>query len=309
MPALPSRTRATLFGLLAIVLWSSVVGLIRSVSEGLGPIGGAAMIYSVSAVFLLVALGVPKWRSFPRPYLIVGSLLFVSYEICLSLSLGYANTRLQAIEVGMINYLWPCFTVLMALAINGQKAKWWLLPGLLLSLFGIGWIMSGEGGWSPAQMLANVRSNPLSYALAFSGAVIWALYCNLTKKIAQGSNGVVLFIVLTALALWLKYAFSAESGMQFSAGVTVTLLCAGVAMGAGYAAWNVGILRGNMTLLATVSYFTPVLSAVFAALVLHTSLTASFWQGVAMVTLGSLICWRATRGNYRKLSAVVAMLN
>ncbi|BBO62691.1 TPA: aromatic amino acid DMT transporter YddG [Serratia marcescens] len=297
MPALPSRTRATLFGLLAIMLWSSVVGLIRSVSEGLGPIGGAAMIYSVSAVFLLVALGVPKWRSFPRPYLIVGSLLFVSYEICLSLSLGYANTRLQAIEVGMINYLWPCFTVLMALAINGQKAKWWLLPGLLLSLFGIGWIMSGEGGWSPAQMLANVRSNPLSYALAFSGAVIWALYCNLTKKIARGSNGVVLFIALTALALWLKYAFSAESGMQFSAGVTVTLLCAGVAMGAGYAAWNVGILHGNMTLLATVSYFTPVLSAVFAALVLHTSLTASFWQGVAMVTLGSLICWRATRGN------------
>ncbi|MGP2772969.1 aromatic amino acid DMT transporter YddG [Serratia marcescens] len=297
MPALPSRTRATLFGLLAIVLWSSVVGLIRSVSEGLGPIGGAAMIYSVSAVFLLVALGVPKWRSFPRPYLIVGSLLFVSYEICLSLSLGYANTRLQAIEVGMINYLWPCFTVLMALALNGQKAKWWLLPGLLLSLFGIGWIMSGEGGWSPAQMLANVRSNPLSYGLAFSGAVIWALYCNLTKKIAQGSNGVVLFIVLTALALWLKYAFSAESGMQFSAGVTVTLLCAGVAMGAGYAAWNVGILHGNMTLLATVSYFTPVLSAMFAALVLHTSLTANFWQGVAMVTLGSLICWRATRGN------------
>ncbi|CUY44080.1 TPA: aromatic amino acid DMT transporter YddG [Serratia marcescens] len=297
MPALPSRTRATLFGLLAIVLWSSVVGLIRSVSEGLGPIGGAAMIYSVSAVFLLAALGVPKWRSFPRPYLIVGSLLFVSYEICLSLSLGYANTRLQAIEVGMINYLWPCFTVLMALALNGQKAKWWLLPGLLLSLFGIGWIMSGEGGWSPAQMLANVRSNPLSYGLAFSGAVIWALYCNLTKKIAQGSNGVVLFIVLTALALWLKYAFSAESGMQFSAGVTVTLLCAGVAMGAGYAAWNVGILHGNMTLLATVSYFTPVLSAVFAALVLHTSLTVNFWQGVAMVTLGSLICWRATRGN------------
>lgn len=297
MPALPSRTRATLFGLLAIVLWSSVVGLIRSVSEGLGPIGGAAMIYSVSAVFLLVALGVPKWRSFPRPYLIVGSLLFVSYEICLSLSLGYANTRLQAIEVGMINYLWPCFTVLMALALNGQKAKWWLLPGLLLSLFGIGWIMSGEGGWSPAQMLANVRSNPLSYGLAFSGAVIWALYCNLTKKIAQGSNGVVLFIVLTALALWLKYAFSEESGMQFSLGVIVTLLCAGVAMGAGYAAWNVGILHGNMTLLATVSYFTPVLSAVFAALVLHTSLTANFWQGVAMVTLGSLICWRATRGN------------
>ncbi|TFZ51314.1 drug/metabolite DMT transporter permease [Serratia proteamaculans] len=297
MSSLPVSYKATLLGLLAILLWSSVVGLIRSVSEGLGPIGGAAMIYSVSAVFLLLALRLPNLRHFPRAYLILGSLLFVSYEICLSLSLGYANTRLQAIEVGMINYLWPCFTVLMALVFNGQKAKWWLLPGLLLSLFGIGWIMSGEGGWSPAQMLANVHSNPLSYSLAFGGAIIWALYCNLTKKIAQGHNGVVVFITLTAVALWVKYAFSSESGMQFTLPVTLTLLCAGMAMGAGYAAWNVGILHGNMTLLATVSYFTPVLSAVFAALVLNTALTASFWQGVLMVTLGSLICWRATRGN------------
>ncbi|HCT7987209.1 TPA: aromatic amino acid DMT transporter YddG [Serratia liquefaciens] len=297
MSSLPAQYKATLLGLLAILLWSSVVGLIRSVSEGLGPIGGAAMIYSVSAVFLLLALRMPNLRLFPRPYLLLGSLLFVSYEICLSLSLGYANTRLQAIEVGMINYLWPCFTVLMALVFNGQKAKWWLLAGLLLSLFGIGWIMSGEGGWSPAQMLENVRSNPLSYSLAFGGAVIWALYCNLTKKIAQGHNGVVLFITLTAVALWLKYAFSSESGMQFTLPVTLTLLCAGMAMGAGYAAWNVGILRGNMTLLATASYFTPVLSAVFAALVLNTALTANFWQGVVMVTAGSLICWRATRGN------------
>ncbi len=296
MSSLPASYKATLLGLLAILLWSSVVGLIRSVSEGLGPIGGAAMIYSVSAVFLLLALRLPNLRQFPRAYLILGSLLFVSYEICLSLSLGYAHTRLQAIEVGMINYLWPCFTVLMALLFNGQKAKWWLLPGLLLSLFGIGWIMSGEGGWSPAQMLANVRSNPLSYSLAFGGAVIWALYCNLTKKIAQGHNGVVLFITLTAVALWIKYAFSNESGMQFTLPVSLTLLCAGIAMGAGYAAWNVGILHGNMTLLATVSYFTPVLSAVFAALVLDTALNASFWQGVVMVTLGSLICWRATRG-------------
>lgn len=297
MSSLSAQYKATLLGLLAILLWSSVVGLIRSVSEGLGPIGGAAMIYSVSAVFLLLALRMPNLRLFPRPYLLLGSLLFVSYEICLSLSLGYANTRLQAIEVGMINYLWPCFTVLMALVFNGQKARWWLLPGLLLSLFGIGWIMSGEGGWSPAQMLENVRSNPLSYSLAFGGAVIWALYCNLTKKIAQGHNGVVLFITLTAVALWMKYAFSSESGMQFTLPVTLTLLCAGMAMGAGYAAWNVGILRGNMTLLATASYFTPVLSAVFAALVLDTALTANFWQGVVMVTAGSLICWRATRGN------------
>lgn len=294
MPPFSVSQRATLLGVLAIMLWSSVVGLIRSVSEGLGPVGGAAMIYSIGSLFLLGVMGVPKLREFPHTYLIIGSVLFVLYEICLSLSLGYASNRMQAIELGMINYLWPCFTVLLAIVFNGQKAKWWVLLGLLLSLLGIGWIMNGTGGWSLAQMQANVRSNPLSYGLSFSGAVLWAVYCNVTKKIAHGKNGVVPFIMLTSLALWLIYPFTQETSMHFSLPITLTLLSAGIAMGAGYALWNVGILHGNMTLLATLSYFTPVLSAMFAAVLLNTSLGIDFWQGVIMVTVGSLICWRAT---------------
>ncbi|QHA85512.1 aromatic amino acid DMT transporter YddG [Serratia rhizosphaerae] len=296
MSPLAVSHKATLLGLLAIVFWSSVIGLIRSVSEGLGPIGGAAMIYSVGALFLLLVMGIPKLSTFPRVYLLYGSVLFVAYEICLSLSLGYADNRMQAIELGMINYLWPSLTVLMAILFNGQKATWWVLPGLLLALFGIGWIMSGEGAWSLQQMLGNVRSNPLSYTLAFSGAVIWALYCSVTRRLAQGKNGVALFTALTALALWGKYGVSAEGALHFHWPITLMLLCAGVAMGAGYALWNIGILHGNMTLLATASYFAPVLSSLFAAVMLNTALTVSFWQGVGMVIVGSLVCWRATRG-------------
>ncbi|VTR59407.1 Methyl viologen resistance protein YddG [Serratia fonticola] len=41
------------------------------------------MIYSVGTLFLLVVMGIPKLREFRRSYLILGSLLFVLYEICL----------------------------------------------------------------------------------------------------------------------------------------------------------------------------------------------------------------------------------
>lgn len=34
-----SKNRATLIGLIAIVLWASIVGLIRGVSQGLGATG------------------------------------------------------------------------------------------------------------------------------------------------------------------------------------------------------------------------------------------------------------------------------
>jgi drug/metabolite transporter (DMT)-like permease len=76
---------------------------------------------------------------------------------------------------------------------------------------------------------------------------------------------------------------------------SIELLAAGTAMAVGYALWNVGILRGDLTLLATASYTAPVMSSAFACAWLGAQLTGQFWQGAVMVTVGSLICWQATR--------------
>lgn len=289
------RKRATLIGLAAIVLWSTMVGLIRGVSEGLGPVGGAAMIYTLSGLLCLVTVGFPTIRRFSPRYLIAGSVLFVSYEICLALSLGYASTRHQAIEVGMVNYLWPSLTIVFAILFNGQKSTLWIVPGLLLALFGVCWVLGGEKGLHIDEITANVISNPLSYGLAFAGAFIWAAYCTVTSKYAKGQNGITLFVLLTALALWLKYLFSDQPEMIFSLPVVIKLLMCGIALGFGYAAWNIGILHGNVSVLATVSYFTPVLSSALAAVLLNAPLSFSFWQGALMVCAGSLLCCYATR--------------
>ena len=289
------RKRATLIGLAAIVLWSTMVGLIRGVSEGLGPVGGAAMIYTLSGLLCLLTVGFPNLKRFPPRYLIAGSVLFVSYEICLALSLGYASNRHQAIEVGMVNYLWPSLTIVFAIVFNGQKTNLWVIPGLLISLLGVAWVLGGEQGLHLDEIVSNVVSNPLSYGLAFAGAFIWAAYCTVTSKYAKGNNGITLFVLLTALALWLKYLFSDQPEMVFSLPVVIKLLMCGVALGFGYASWNIGILHGNVSVLATVSYFTPVLSAALAAVLLNAPLSFSFWQGALMVCAGSLLCWYATR--------------
>ena len=138
--------RATMIGLVAVLLWSSIVGLIRSVSEHLGPTGGAAMMYSVASVFLLLSVGHVKLGEFPRRYLVWGSLLFVTYELCLALSIGYANTARQAIEVGMVNYLWPTFTIVAAILFNRQPTNLLIVPGFLLSIAGICRVLGGEQG-------------------------------------------------------------------------------------------------------------------------------------------------------------------
>ncbi|ETJ25937.1 MAG: Integral membrane protein, partial [Escherichia coli DORA_A_5_14_21] len=55
-----------------------MVGLIRGVSEGLGPVGGAAAIYSLSGLLLIFTVGFPRIRQIPKGYLLAGCLLFVS---------------------------------------------------------------------------------------------------------------------------------------------------------------------------------------------------------------------------------------
>ena len=231
-----TKQRATLIGLMAIILWSTMVGLIRGVSEGLGPVGGAAMIYTLSGLLLLVTVGFPDIRRFPRRYLVAGSVLFVCYEICLALSLGYATTRHQAIEAGMVNYLWPGLTILFAILFNGQRTNGWIIPGLLLCIIGVGWVLGGDNGFSIDDIISNVVSSPLSYILAFCGAIIWAAYCTVTRKYAEGNNGITLFILLTAVTLWLKYVLSEQPPMLFSWPVTLRLGLVALALGFGYAA-------------------------------------------------------------------------
>lgn len=289
---------ATLCGLAAILLWSTASGLIRGVSQYFGAIGGAALIYTLGALMLVALLGKPRLRKATPLYLVSGSALFVAYEICLSLALGYALDSNQAIQLLVVNYLWPSLTVLLAIVMNRQAARWYIVPGTVVALFGILWVVSGEG-LSVASVLANIRSNPLGYGLAAACAVTFALYCNVTRRYANGQNHVVLFFLLTAAVLWLKYAFSVETLPGWQLGAGLELFGAGLAIAGGYALWNIGILRGNLTLLATASYFAPVLSAAFAAVWLGAHLALQFWQGAVLVTVGSLLCWQATRERER----------
>ena len=161
-----------------------------------------------------------------------------------------------------------------------------------------GWLfldLGGEHGLHADEIISNIATSPLSYFLAFLGAFIWATYCTVTNKYARGFNGITIFVLLTAASLWVHYFLTPQPEMIFSTPVVIKLFSAALTLGFAYAAWNVGILHGNVTIMAVGSYFTPVLSSALAAVLLSAPLSFSFWQGAVMVCAGSLLCWLATR--------------
>ncbi|WP_272679913.1 aromatic amino acid DMT transporter YddG [Providencia sp. PROV032] len=286
---------ATLYGVISILLWSTMVGLIRSVSENFGPVGGAALVYTVGSLVLVLTMGMPKITKYPKRYLLWGTILFVSYEICFVLALGLANSRQQAIELGMVNYLWPSFTIALAVFFNRQRFTLLLGSGLVLAFMGLIWVITGNQPLSVQTILVNIQSNPLSYFLAFIGAIVWSFYSNVTKRISGGHNGMVLFFIMTSIGLWILYFFSTPIPFIINSQSLLLLLVASIATGGANALWTFAVIKGNVAFLGTLSYFTPVISTAFASILLSTTLTLSFWQGVLMVTMGSVICFLATR--------------
>jgi drug/metabolite transporter (DMT)-like permease len=294
--------KATAIGFCAILLWSSIIGLIKEVSHYFGAIGGAALMYTVASIFLLLTVGWVPLKKFPKKYLIFGGFLMVAYELCLSLAVGYSANSKQAIEIGMVNYLWPTFTMVATIIFTNKKANWLIVPGVLFSMLGIIWVLGGDEGLNIEEMLSNIKSNPLSYGLAFLGACLWAGYCVVTIRIAERINGITLFFAMVAVVLWVKYLAGGNTViMDFNLNSITYLVLAAIAMGFGYAAWNVGIMRGNVTFLTGASYFIPVLSSALSSVLLATSLDFSFWQGAIMVCVGSILCWLSSKSQQKEI--------
>ena len=101
-------TRGNLLGIGALIMWSSMVAVIRSVTEAFGVQAGTALIYTVGAIATLTKNGMPPVKKIPRIYLFVAGALFILYEIVYTQASGRAESASQTTDVGILKYLWPC---------------------------------------------------------------------------------------------------------------------------------------------------------------------------------------------------------
>lgn len=282
-----------LLGIGALLMWSSMVGLIRSITEAFGVMAGTALIYSVGAAVTFLKNGVPEAGRMPKVYLFGVGSLFVAYEIIYSRALGLAGSAAQTLEVGMLNYLWPCMTVIFSIRINKTRLRWWVWPGTIISVAGLYWCVAANGGLELSGFIANLRANPLPYVLGLTAGVSWGLYSNLSFRFSGGFNAIPIFFAAIAAILWA--GFFLRGGQLHFPGYwpCCQVLIIGAVMGLSYSMWENGIHQGNFILLAVCSYFTPAFSMLFAALWLNILPPAAFWGGVGLVIGGSLICWLA----------------
>ncbi len=289
-----SRSHYTLIGCLAPVCWGMSVPFVRLVAEHVGQPLGMVFLCGLATLLLLGIYGLPPWRRMSLGYLVFGVGCAVSCEVCFCFALALSDGGAQTAEVGMVNYLWPCLTMLFACLFNGQRAKWWIAFGFAFAVVGILTVLSGDAGLDLPAMAGHMKKNPASYALAFGAAVSWAAYSSITRAFSRGVNATVIIFATNTLFFTVLWLLGVGGPAHVDGEGLAVVAVAAVVMGMAYALWTTGVVKGSMTVMAVVSYFTPVLSCVFCALFLGADLSLNFWKGVGLVVAGSLVCWAAT---------------
>jgi drug/metabolite transporter (DMT)-like permease len=196
-----------------------------------------------------------QWRVPPKTFAI-GLLGMFVYHLLLVLAFRQA----PAVEVNMINYLWPLLIVLLSpVILKGYALRFNHIAGALIGFAGAGLIFSGGYFSLDYAKLGG-------YLMATGAAVAWALYSLLTKRVTPFSSFAVGGFCLTAglLSLGLFFVISISTQVPLPSPSPVEwllLLLLGIGPnGIAFFLWDAALKRGDPRQIGTLTYLTPILS-------------------------------------------------
>jgi drug/metabolite transporter (DMT)-like permease len=277
---------ATLAGCGALLLWA-FLALFSRMAAGIPPLQLTAMGFAVGGtVGLLVVLARGRAVALVQGPLAwlhgVGGLF--GYHALYFLAFALA----PAVEVNLINYLWPLLIVLLAAPIRGMHLGPRRLLGVGMGFAGCA-LLVGPGAHFPPEAVPG-------FLAALGAAVVWAVYSVTagTRCLSRVPTEAVagFCLVTSALAAMLHLAFErtvAPDGREWLAVIGLGL----GPVGAAFFLWDVGMKRGDPRLLGTLAYAVPVASTLLLIAAGEGVLSLRVALATAMVAGGGFIAARA----------------
>lgn len=286
------RSSATWSGIFAILLWSSLA-LMAVFTASLPPFEVLAISFAIGGLAsLLASPGSLRARLDrllqPWPAFVLALAALFGYHALYFIAFRHA----PAIEVNLINYLWPLLIVVFAAFLPGVRLQPGQWGGTLLGLCGV-IIMLVQG--------KALRIDPAhlpGYAAAFAAALIWSGYSVLNRRYASVPSAAIAGpCLLVALLAGIVHLATEPTVMPDRAQAFVLVLMGLGPVGVAFRLWDRGTKHGDLALLGTLSYAAPLLSSL---LLLGSGRVSAHWsQAVAVVLLllGAWISVRASRAN------------
>ena len=248
------------------LFWSSLVSFLI--------IGASVIFTGKSSVIKQYTL--TEWMN----YIFLG--LLGTYIYYLFLYLGYSKAA--GMEVLVIQYTWPILIVLLSVFILKERLNIKKTISIILGFIGVIFVLS-KGDFQNIEI-----KNASVIALVGAGALCFALFSVLSKKIKREPLGVVMVYFLTAcVASFLSMLGFSEFALPSTTDIMPILLNGILVNGFSYVFWFLALKNADASYLAPFVFITPILSAIYLIVFFEEPFYAAYGIGLALVVIGGLV--------------------
>lgn len=272
---------ATIFGIIAIIMWSTLA-ILGVNTQNIPAFQLLFVCFSISSLLMFIKRFITHKPLIQKPKLncrqwLVGIVGLFGFHFCYFIALKNA----PAIEVSLISYLWP---MLLALFISNRTNIIPSLIGGIIGFIGVAIIITGGKSFS-------FNFNFLSgYLLALCCALLWSTYSWFQSRSDNQIDDIGwLSLVVATLSLFMHLLFE-QSQWHFSVQQWISLVLLGLGpVGGAFYLWDIAMKKGNKKLLVSISYSTPLLSAMILALAGLAEWSNSILLSLSCILFGGLI--------------------
>lgn len=282
----PSVSIGTQIGFIAIVIFGTLA-LLTTLTDGvIPPFQMMAMCFGIA--FILICLrwiknrdnGLAHIRQPLLSWIIgVGGLFGFHFFYFKGMSLA------PAVEVSLITYLWPLLIVLFSSFLPGEKLRKYHLAGALLALIGCWILISGKGELGFAWHYLP------GYLYGLGAAITWGLYSTLSRLVRNvPTDAVGWFCAATAILALLYHILFENTVWPADTLQWIGVIGLGLGpVGAAFFFWDYGVKYGNIQLVGTLAYITPLISTLLLIVFGYAKPSFNVIAAGVLIVCGSII--------------------
>ena len=272
----------TFAGLGALLIWSLSAVITTNISNI--PLF-ETMIFIFGTSFACVAIKLTicnewyKIRGQPLALWIFGVLGLCGSDIAYVKAVALAPTE----HIELIDYFWPFLVIVFTSLLPNEK-------------FSFKYVVAGICGLAGVYILLNNGESAFDfihiqgYMIAFGGALAWSCYVLVTRFYQNAPAELIGMYCgvgcLLSVIVHLKYEVTVSPSYQ---DCLLAMFLGLGASGIAYLLWDTASKKGNIQLLGTLSYFTPIISMGLLVYFGKTQLTHTLILACFMVILGVVI--------------------
>lgn len=269
-----------IYAIIAILMWGALALLAKEAND-VPPFLLLAVCFFIAAL-IMPLLRVSRDKNSAEKYYfkwregVIGGSCLLGFHGCYFIALNHA----PVIEVSLISYLWPMFLALLV-AKQGKRLQSFIggCVGLCAVSIVLGWDNLSFG----SQYI-------IGYMLALSCAVIWTFYSWYLSNNQSSSSDMSWQCMGVAMGALVISVITESWAFELSCSTALAIVLLGLGpVGSAFYLWDAGLKQGDQLFISSLSFSTPLLSAIFLSLFGYVVWSSSLFGSITLLIIAAVI--------------------